>query len=104
MNLNVKRSIFSQKLISHLLFDIKKVFFKFSYLSIYLSINLSRDKKPLNDKLAYISIYLSINLSRDNKPLDDKLADRMKISSKANQFTLMLMSCRPEDSGQYTCR
>jgi len=41
---------------------------------------------------------------RDNKPLDDKLADRVKISSKGNLFTLVLMSCRPEDSGQYTCR
>jgi len=41
---------------------------------------------------------------RDNKPLDDAMADRVKISSKGNQFTLVLMSCRPEDSGQYTCR
>ena len=52
-----------------------------------------------------ISDSFSTNLlSRDNKPLDDKLADRMKVSSKGNQFSLVLMSCRPEDSGLYTCR
>jgi len=41
---------------------------------------------------------------RDNKPLDDKLADRVKIQSKDNLFTLELSNCTTADSGQYTCR
>jgi len=41
---------------------------------------------------------------RDNKPLDDKLADRVKIYSKENLFSLELANCTTADSGQYTCR
>jgi hypothetical protein len=41
---------------------------------------------------------------RDSAPLDDKLADRVKITSKGNLFTLSLTGCQPGDSGQYTCR
>jgi len=41
---------------------------------------------------------------RDNKPLDDSAADRMKVSSKGNTFSLCVTGCKPEDSGQYTCR
>jgi len=41
---------------------------------------------------------------KDNKPLEDKLADRVKVFSKDNLFTLELTNCTTDDSGQYTCR
>jgi len=41
---------------------------------------------------------------KDNKPLDDKLADRVKVTSKDNLFSLELLNCTTADSGQYTCR
>jgi len=41
---------------------------------------------------------------KDNKPLDDKLADRLKVQSKDNLFSLELSNCTTADSGQYTCR
>jgi len=41
---------------------------------------------------------------KDSAPLDDKLADRVKITSKGNLFTLSLTGCQPGDSRQYTCR
>ena len=59
--------------------------------------------------LRYVSnyniFYLIITiLFRDNKPLDDKLADKVKVTSKGNTFTLTVQSCTPAESGQYTCR
>jgi hypothetical protein len=41
---------------------------------------------------------------KDNKQLDDALADRLKIQSKDNLFSLELSNVTAADSGQYTCR
>jgi hypothetical protein len=49
-------------------------------------------------------VLLFVVVCRDSAPLDDKLADRVKITSKGNLFTLSLTGCQPGDSGQYTCR
>ncbi len=60
----------------------------------------------IEDDLPYFPPFLMLLfvVCRDSAPLDDKLADRVKITSKGNLFTLSLTGCQPGDSGQYTCR
>ena len=41
---------------------------------------------------------------RNNRPLDDRFADRVQMSESGKTHKLIIMNCRPDDSGQYTAR
>lgn len=48
--------------------------------------------------------HCNVTWLRNNRPLDDRFADRVQMSESGKTHKLVIMNCRPEDSGQYTAR